>query len=285
MTKGEAQAQATATGQRSLKFRPLSPVVGAEVTGMDFSREADQDTVRQLRDAFDRYNALLFRNVTLAVEEQARFGRIFGQIKVRGDYKPNEFPDTQHISNTRADGMLGDGELTFHYDQLFYPDPLKAIMLYGVEVPKGKGGETLFCNTSLAYDALPDDFKVELHGLSCIHAYNYKGNRADPNFARSGGADAPRFQHSLVWIHPRTGRRSLWFSKASTDRVVELDTAASELLLARLREAVYRPEFIHTHRWHVGDLLIWSNQVVQHARTPFDPAEPRTLRRTPIVEG
>ena len=281
---GEAQEEAKAREGQALNFRPLSPVVGAEVTGMAFSRVADEDTVRQLRDAFDRYSALLFRKVTLTVEEQARFGRIFGQIKVRGDYKPNEFPDTQHISNTRSDGMLGDGELTFHYDQLFYPDPLKAIMLYGVEVPKGKGGETLFCNTSLAYDALPDAFKAELDGLSCVHAYNYKGNLADLNFARSGGANSPRCQHSLVWTNPRTGRRSLWFSKASTDRVVELDTDAGASLLARLRGAVYRPEFIHTHRWQVGDLLIWSNQVLQHARTPFDPAEPRTLRRTPIVE-
>ena len=282
---GEPQVKAMEAGNRSLEFRPLSPVVGAEVTGMDFSRAADERTMIELREAFDRYNALLFRDVSLSVEEQSRFGRIFGSIKVRGDYKPNEFPDTQHISNRRADGMLGDGELTFHYDQLFYPDPLKAIMLYGVEVPKGKGGETLFCNTSLAYDSLPAAFKAELEGLSCIHAYNYKGNLADPDFARSGGADAPRCQHSLVWMNPRTGRRALWFSKASTDRVVELDPAASADLLARLREAVFRPEFIYTHRWKVGDLLIWSNQMLQHARTPFDPSESRTLRRTPIVEA
>ena len=279
------EAQATETRQGTLTFRPLSPVVGAEVTGMDFDRAPDDGTIRALRDAFDRYNALLFRRATLTVEEQARFGRIFGHIKVRGDYKPNEFPDTQHISNTRADGMLGDGELTFHYDQLFYPDPLKAIMLYGVEVPRGKGGETLFCNTTLAYESLPEAFKAELEGLSCVHAYNYKGNLADPNFARSGGADAPRCQHSLVWTNPRTGRRALWFSKVSTDRVVELDPAASASLLARLREAVYRPEFIYSHRWQVGDLLIWSNQMLQHARTPFDASEPRTLRRTPIVEA
>lgn len=265
-----------------LTIRRLSPIVGAEVTGMDFSKAADEGTVAQLKDAFQQYELLLFRKAELSVEDQARFGRIFGKITVRGEYKPNEYADTQHISNRRHDGMLGDGELRFHCDQLFFPEPLSALMLYAIEVPS-KGGETLFCNTNLAYQRMSPEFKKQLEGLHCLHAYDYKANLSDPNFAANAPSDAPRHVHPLIWTNPATGRKAIWIGQASTQKVMELDPDQSKALLSRLKDLIYDDSNVYRHRWQVGDLLIWSNRMLQHARTPFDPTEARTLRRTPIV--
>ena len=266
----------------ALEIRPLSQVVGAEVSGMDFSTPADGENTERILEAFRQYDLLLFRNTSLTVEEQARFGRLFGKITVRGDYKPNEFPDTQHISNTRDDGMLGDGELKFHCDQLFYPDPLSALMLYAIEVPDS-GGETLYCNTYLALKRLTPEMQEKLRGYTCRHAYDYKGNLADANFSRNAGANSPSYVHPMVWTNPATGREAIWIGQGSTHRVLELDPAESETALDQVKGLLYRQENIYTHRWKIGDLMIWNNRTLQHARTPFDSRQARTLRRTPIL--
>jgi len=266
----------------ALEIRPLSTVVGAEVSGMDFSEIADDPKAGTLREAFRQYELLLFRNAKLTVEEQSRFGRLFGEIMVRGDYKPNEFPDTQHISNRRADGMLGDGELRFHCDQLFYKEPLSALMLYAVEVPDS-GGETLFCNTYLAYQRMPAGLRRQLDGFTCRHAYDYKGNLSDPDFSRKAGANSPSHIHPMVWRNPATGREAIWIGQASTHRIMELDPQESEVMLDRVKGLLYQESNIYVHRWAVGDLLLWNNRTLQHARLPFDPGKARTLRRTPIL--
>ena len=96
--------------------------------------------------------------------------------------------------------------------------------------------------------------------------------------------DAPAVIHPLVRVHPDTGRRSLYLSRLMTRDIVGMDPTESDELLAFLFDHCEAPEFVHAHRWTPGDLVIWDNRCVNHARTDFPAEEPRLLRRYTVSE-
>ena len=179
-----------------LGFEPICRALGATVTGLDLSKPIVGKARQALKDAFRKYRLLLVRAPGLDADGQAEFARVFGDIVIRQDYDvgPSKDADTQYVSNARDDGILGEGELEFHCDQLFQDEPLKALILYALEVPDA-GGETSFINTTLAYNAMPDDLKQRVQNRSCFHLYDFKGNYTgfqDPETASPG---SPRANH------------------------------------------------------------------------------------------
>src|SRR5690349_12188879 len=108
----------------SIEAIPLSDHVGVELKGLDLKAPAAPETTEELRAAFRDHHLLLVRQPGLNDEEQLRFARTFGEVSIRYA-RPNEERQslTQYVSNTRADGILGDGEIVFHQDHVFYPEP------------------------------------------------------------------------------------------------------------------------------------------------------------------
>lgn len=86
-------------------------------------------------------------------------------------------------------------------------------------------------------------------------------------------------------MHPSTGHPLLICNTLMADFIVGLPKDQSDALLERLCQELEQPEFIYEHVWKVGDLLLWDNLAVQHARTDFDPNERRALRRTQLRGG
>ena len=142
----------------ALRVEPLDSALGAEISGIDLSKSLDAVTSVALQDAFRTYRLLLIRDPNVTPESQAAFARVFGDIQIRQDYDVglSKDVDTQYVSNERDDGILGLGELEFHCDQLFQNDPLKALILYAIEIPES-GSVTSFCDTVKVYDSLPED--------------------------------------------------------------------------------------------------------------------------------
>jgi alpha-ketoglutarate-dependent taurine dioxygenase len=66
------------------------------------------------------------------------------------------------------------------------------------------------------------------------------------------------------------------------DSVVGVPREESDRIIEELCQASERPEHIYEHVWRPGDVLIWDNRCTLHARTDFDPAERRVLRRMAI---
>lgn len=267
----------------TLTFRPLSPAVGAEVEGLDLKAPIDAATADALRAAYARHHLLLLRGQDVAPEDQARFARVFGEIAIREKNKvQSTVADTQHISNAREDGIIGLGELDFHMDQLFHKVPLSALILYGMEIPS-RGGDTRFTNAAEAWRAMPDALKTRIDKLQCRHAYNYDARISKAWNMEQSTSESPTAIHPMVWTNPKTGERALWVNKMTTVDIVGMDPAEGAALMEEARRYLYDEAITYTHKWRVNDLVIWNNQVLQHARTPFDAAEKRTLRRTPIV--
>lgn len=268
----------------ALAFRPLSDAVGAEVRGLDLRDPIDETTADVLRAAFRRHLLLLLRGQDITTEQQTRFAEVFGQVALR---KKNRVRSAeamaQHVSNVRDDGVFGKGELDFHLDQLFQPRPLSALILYAIEVPES-GGDTRFVNTLVAHEKMPQALRDRIAGLRCRNAYTFAGTlAADWNVDDAERQASLSSVHPMVWREHDGDRGAIWVNKLTTIEVVGLPESESRALIDEVRSYLYDDAIIYTHRWRPGDLLIWDNLRLQHARTPFDPNERRTLRRSPIL--
>ena len=263
--------------------KPLSETVGAEITGLDISGPLSTETVVAVKAAFERHHLLLFRGFDLSPDQQARFARYFGGTSQRELNKQTaENDDNQYVSNTRPDGIFGKGELDFHIDQLFLEEPLKALILFAVEIPE-HGGGTKFLNTQAVYDAMPDTLRERLQGLKCRRARAYdKKTSADWNVV-DADVDSPSWIHPLLWSDPRNGKHAIWVNKLTTLGVEDMEAEESAELIAEVRSHFYNKDFAYEHDWRTGDMILWDNLVLQHARLPFDPNVTRTLRRTAIL--
>ncbi len=267
----------------ALEFRPLSPAVGAEVIGLDLARPIGEREAAALRDAYRRHLLLLVRGAAPTTAQQTAFAEIFGRVTLREkNTTRNAEENAQHVSNVRDDGLFGKGDLDFHLDQLFQPEPLAALILTALDLP-GTGGDTLFVNSLAAVEKMPEHLRARIAGLRCLNAYTFAGSLAKDWNVKDAASAGMVQEHPMLWNDPDSGRQALWVNKLTTLHVVGLDAEESKALIAEVRSYLYDESITYRHRWQVGDMLLWDNRRLQHARTPFDESKPRTLRRTPIL--
>ncbi len=267
------------------QVRPLTPAIGAEIVGLDLRQRLDEVLFSRIIDTWHQHCVLLFRDQKLNEEEQVEFAERFGPLaRIHTGQFATRNPAVMLISNIREDGKpigaLPDGEMHFHSDQCYQEKPATGSMLYAIEIPS-KGGDTLFANAYLAYEALPDSIKQRIDGKKALNAYDY-----DSASTKRGGDvanDAPQYVHPVVRTHPATRRKALYVNRLMTQRIEGLPADESEELLNFLFDHQERPEFVYGHVWRPGDLLLWDNRCALHARTDFDAGERRLLRRVTIL--
>jgi len=267
-------------------IRPLAPLIGAEVAGVDLAGPLEEDAFRTVLGAWHASGVILFRGQTLSEEEQVRFAGRFGElgrVLHRHGGASQHHPGVMFVSNIRENGepigALPDGEMMFHSDQCYVERPTGATLLYALEVPS-RGGDTLFASMYAAYDALPDELKRRLEGRVALNVYDYANASTQRGRA---AADAPRCAHPVFRTHPVTGRKALYVNRLMTDSIVGMERSESDALLAQLFDHAENPAWTYVHQWRAGDLLMWDNRCTLHARTDFDPAERRLLRRCVVL--
>ncbi len=268
----------------SIQVTPLSEALGADITGVDLAQEIGPDAFDIINRAWLRHKVIVFPGQDIGEDDQVRFARLFGELQaVRsathliGD---NQF--VLHVANRPVDGkpgILPKGEMQFHVDQCYYECPCRATLLHALEVPR-RGGLTRFLDTARAYAALPADEKARIKVWRVLNVYDYIGNPT----VKGDDVDrsAPRFVHPLVVVHPVTGERLLFANRLMSVRIEGLDGDESRRILDRLFDHAEQSRFIFEHAWKAGDLVMWDNLAVMHARTDFDPAERRVLRRVAV---
>lgn len=267
----------------SVQTRPLAAPFGREIVGFDLEKATDGE-IDELRRLWAEQLVLVFRGLDLTVEGQtalaARFG-IVGQVANATADMPEADRSVMMISNRRIEGKesyLPDGEMWFHFDQAYLDVPIIAGLLYAVTVPS-TGGDTRFANAAAIYEALPERLRARLDGLEAENAYEYSATTQ----MVGDGEEVASQVHPMVIRHPVTGAPSLFVSPLMTRRVVGVSEEESQQLLGELRLFLERDEFVYEHHWQVGDLVLWDNRCVLHARTDFDPAEARILRRVSLA--
>ena len=262
---------------------PLSPVLGAAVTGLDLRQKLDDQTKRTVYDAFVRYHVLCFRDQHLDPDQQIAFTEQFGTLErhmARNRGTGN--PLVHIVSNLGADGKPSGkvGSTGWHSDKSFRPEPSLATILHAQIMPP-EGGETCFANMIAAYDALPAEEKAGLDSVRIVHSWEQSRARLGLQATPEEIADAPPLTHPLVRTIPETGQKALFMGEHASyvdGRPMEEGRALLDALTAHAIEE----RFVYRHKWRAGDMLMWDNRCLLHRANPnFDVARfPRVLHRT-----
>lgn len=264
-----------------LNVSRLDAPLGAEITGLDMGR-LGPDEARALREAFLEHHLLVLHDQKIADADLVEFGKAFGQIEKARVVSPlSGRDDIMVISNIRADGkplgQLPDGEMSFHIDRLHQKIPCKAAALLAIEIPQA-GGDTCFSNNMAAYEALGGATKARLEGLTALHIFTYGATQPGQKTAEL----APQAVHPLVRRIPETGKKTLFLCRLMTERINGISETESRALIDELCDQIEQPRFVYTHKWRVGDIVVWDNRCTCHARTDFSEAERRLMKRVTI---
>ena len=245
----------------TLRVTPLSPVIGAEVSGVDLAQALDAAVLTELKDAWAKHLVLFFRDQRLTFAQHKALGRRFGELHVHpAAPKDDEHPEILVVH--------GDDKVKFVAGSLWHSDvscdrepPLGSILRV-VQVPSS-GGDTLFANMYAAYEGLSDRLQRLLAGLTAIHDGDqyYRGRYGSANLRDDRH---PAAEHPVVRTHPVTGRQALFVNQGFTTRIKELPIAESDALLAFLFRHCERPEFHCRFQWREHSVAFWDNRCTQH---------------------
>lgn len=261
--------------------KPLSASMGVEVLGIN-PQNLSEEEKSAIKLFFDNHYFVLLRNANINEEQHLSIVKAIGPISSTDEIM-KDGRQFVYISNVHADGRVPNGELFFHSDHMFLNEPLKAISLYSIEAPR-VGGETRFRNSAKAYQSMPEDLKKRVEGLSARHVYDYDANRGDQRPDPTKLSDnVDTAVYPLVWHHPVSGTPLLYISQLFTTEIIGLSREDSDQLLDDLFEFLETIEDDYVHKWAAGDLIIWDNLHLQHARNDFPHTERRALRRVPIA--
>jgi taurine dioxygenase len=291
-----------------ITVRKTGKHLGAEISGVDLSQELDSNTFEQIAKAFFENEVVFFRSQKITPAQQIEFTRRFGTLEqhVRKESRLEGHPEILIISNVldengNAIGSQDAGRF-WHSDLSYKKEPSMLSALYALEVPEKDGrvlGDTSFASTTAAYDALPPDLKERVNGLTNVHSYRHyraKNIQAQKEEQVRGGRviqehvltdeqlkSVPDVETPLVRTHPVTKRKGLFANEAHTSHIPGLSSEESEALLTQLYQHIVKPEFIYTHSWRAGDLLMWDNASVQHKATfDYDLPLRRLMHRTTV---
>jgi taurine dioxygenase len=278
-------------GVRAIESAQGAPRLAAEVTGVDL-RRIDGATFELIHRAWIDHQVLLFRDQQLDDLDLIAFSRRFGDldhapIQENGQRIANGLPEIYVVSNVIENGVaigsLGYGEAVWHTDMSYLTAPPKASMLYALEIPPS-GGDTSFVDMYAAFDALPEALRQRAMGLRVKHDGTYNSG----GYVRQGvtPTDDPRLapgtMHPLVCTHPESGRRMLYLGRRKMAWLDGFDLAGSDALLDEIWQFATQPQFVWTHQWRVGDLVLWDNRCTMHRRDPFDSSTRRIMHRTQV---
>ena len=276
-----------------MKVASLSKALGAEITEIDLRQPQDDAAVAAIRKAFDDNIFVVFRGQELSEEDQLRAAGYFGKVFIRrkpaagltnpgGQWETPFMLVTNIVENGKAIGVFGDGEMWFHHDTSYYPEPHRATLLYSMKLPSW-GGNTCFSNMYKAYENIPRPLRDKLEGKKVLQVHDYK--RRERLDLDKIDLNAVRHQWQPIFItHPATGRKSLYISRLMSARIEGLSKDESEDALEQLFEISEDPTIVYEHEWKLGDLVIWDNWCSIHARKDFPRDQPRLMRRL-TIEG
>jgi alpha-ketoglutarate-dependent taurine dioxygenase len=275
-----------------IPVEPLSPALGAAIEGVDLRARLDEAAVKAINDALNEHLVIVFRGQDLSEDDQLRAASYFGKVHIRrrpasgrspgGDYDTPFMMVTNIVENGKPAGAFGDGEMWFHHDTSYYPEPHRATFLYAMKLTSS-GGQTRFSNMYKAYDNIPRALRDRLEGRTVLQVHDYK--RRERIDLRQVALDRILHREQPIFItHPATGRKALYVSRLMSARIEGFSAAESEAVLAELFDISENPAIVYEHEWRLGDLVVWDNWCSIHARKDFPRAEPRLMRRC-TIEG
>ena len=246
----------------TIEIDKLTPIIGAEIGGVDLSQPLGNRTIDELHRALAENSVIFFRDQHISQDQHLAFGRLFGELHIH-PAAPTE-PGKPALMKIYADkdSPRANGE-GWHSDVSCDVEPPMGSILYVKQCPP-KGGDTLFASMYAAYEALSDRMKAYLAGMTAIHDGEdaYRGTYA--NYGVQDKPVYPRAEHPVIRTHPVTGKKALYVNRGFTKRLVGVPRDESEGILRYLFEHMANPLFQCRFRWRENSIAFWDNRCVQH---------------------
>jgi taurine dioxygenase len=271
----------------SIDIIPLSPSLGAQISGIDLSRDLTGDQRAAIEQALLTHQVLFFRNQPITPRQQARFAANFGDLHIHPIY-PNvpEQPEVLILDTAVTD--VRDNAI-WHTDVTFLPTPALGAVLSAKQVPT-YGGDTLWASGIAAFEALSGPMKALLDGLTATHDFTrsfplerFGNTPADLTRWEETRRKNPPLSHPVIRTHPVSGRKALFINEGFTTRINELEAAESEAILKLLFAHGTRPEFTLRWRWQADDVAMWDNRVTQHYAVDDYRPQRRVMHRATML--
>jgi taurine dioxygenase len=261
-----------------LKVAPLTPSIGAEISGIDLGEEQDGAVIAEIRAALLAYKVIFFRDQFITPEQHIAFARRFGPLEIHpATPKDQPNPEVLHI----AHGPDSRGrENEWHSDVTWRAEPSLGSILRAIEVPE-VGGDTLFADMAAAFRGLSPAMQDWCRSLSAVHDIARVFARRLGKSIEELHEQYPPQLHPVVRTHPETGEQALYVNTAFTSHIEGVSGQESEWLLAHLYRQAAVPEIQCRFRWRAGSIAFWDNRAGQHyAASDYFPAVRRMERVT-----
>jgi taurine dioxygenase len=268
----------------SIEIKPLTPTIGAEITGVDLRGPVSPDEIARIRSALLEHLVVFFRDQDISPAEHVAFGRKFGELCFP-PFMTDHGNDPEILVLDQV-APRGEGTDTWHSDNTFMEEPPLGSILKAINLPS-RGGDTCFASAYAAYEALSSPMRVFVEGLAAMHDLTATLQRA--NAAGHTRADvhevlknSPPVQHPVVRTHPETKRKALFVNANSTTHIIGLGEAESHRILRFLFDHIRSPEFQCRFRWSPNSIAFWDNRSAQHMAVP-DYDERRVMHRVTVA--
>ncbi len=265
----------------TLTVTPSTPIIGAEVNGVDLREPLPAGLSAELRGLLARYKVLFFRDQSINAEQQLAFGRGLGSIlrfpSVRGE--DPRHPGVQIVDNRMEPARRSDGSRYtggWHIDASGLVVAPFASILRAVTIPP-VGGDTVWANLAAAYEGLSDGLKRTLEGLYVTHDVT--------QHFRERGIEYPLLARPIICTHPETAERVLLVNFLQYPQVVGWSSERSAELVQTLKEETTRPEYQVRFRWSPGAIAVWDNRAVHHYGVRDYGDFPRRMERVLVAES
>jgi alpha-ketoglutarate-dependent taurine dioxygenase len=281
----------------AITVKARHPALGAEIRGVDMRKPLDEETRKQVHDAWMKHLVVVFPDQPITDQEHVAFTRQFGEAEVFHQtslhLRSDRVREIFLVSNVDEQGHLmkpsdpSQKQLSsarqWHTDSSYRPMPSMGSLLHGIEISR-TGGITQFINMYMVYDELPEALRRQVEGRKARHDFGMLSRLVgSPPPTEEEKAAMPPVWHPMVRKHPVTGRKSLYISSIYNDAIEGMDEAAAQRLVEELSAFAAQPKYMYRHAWEPHDVLMWDNRCTVHAVTPHDPNERRVMHRTTIV--
>ncbi|SDT45126.1 TauD/TfdA dioxygenase family protein [Actinoplanes derwentensis] len=268
----------------SIDITRIGGRIGAEISGVDLTREITETSAREIHDALVAHKVLVFRGQHLDDDQHQRFASIFGTLTLAHPTVPSVDGQANVLEVAAGPGARANA---WHTDVTFVVAPPKATTLRSLVIPP-YGGDTLFSNTA-AYSDLPDHLRILAGRLFAEHSNEYD-YAEHPQFL---SAEVEAYQkvftstryrtaHPVVRVNPDSGVPNLFIGNFVVG-LIGLSKTEGRDLLRLLQHYVTRPENTLRHKWQVGDIVVWDNRSTQHYAADDYGDLPRKLHRVTVA--
>jgi len=270
-----------------MRVEPVSPAIGAVVSGVDLCAPLTTALRDEISAALVQHHVLFFENQPLTPLQHRDLAANFGKLHVHPVYPHDPQVEEIIVLDTNAQNPPDSDD--WHTDVTFIQQPPMGALLSARILPPF-GGDTLWASGIAAYDTLSDSFKSFIGGLTAEHdiaasfTVERYGNSPDARKQVETAQKAnPPVVHPVVRVHPVSKRKGIFVNASFTTRILELSSRESELVLQYLTTHVAKPEFTVRWRWKQYDLAFWDNRLTQHYASADYMPHRRVMHRATIL--